>query len=257
MIKLRHRFGMQKKHMLMAILIGFAIFILLGVALTVSYGPNAYLYYTFFDTNQRQALKTALTTREIIENFDPKGRMVKAFGYSIQVPWNEISNKTEYESSLNLIFSPNCVVSISNPKLNLNLYSDFRNRLGPQDSVHLESFLEKFSNKFEFTMASFRASSEEYFIFRSYNEFLPLYCFLLNKIMYISFGNEYATRIYAFQTGNCKGFQIGDPALDKRIRLYLFADADHDLEISISTLKLNQLKQTDIDQIILSFKRDV
>lgn len=116
---------MQKKHMLMAILIGFAIFILLGVALTVSYGPNAYLYYTFFDTNQRQALKTALTTREIIENFAPKG------------------------------------------------------------------------------------------------------------------------------------FQIGDPALDNRIRLYLFADADHDLEISISTLELNQLKQTDIDQIILSFKRDV
>lgn len=109
----------------MAILIGFAIVVLLGVALTVSYGPNAYLYYTFFDTSQRQALKTALTTREIIENFDPKG------------------------------------------------------------------------------------------------------------------------------------FQIEDSGRSKRIRLYLFADADHDLEISISTLELNQLKQIDIDQIILSFKRDV
>ena len=106
-------------------------------------------------------------------------------------------------------------------------------------------------------MASFNASSEDYFIFRSYNEFLPLYCYLLNKITYISFGNEFARRIYAFQTGNCKGFQIGDPDLSKRIRLYLFADDDHDLEISISALELDQLKQTDIDKIIVSFKRDV
>ncbi len=116
---------MQKKHMLMAILIGFAIFTLLGVALTISYGPNAYLFYTFFDTAQRQALKTTLTRREIIENFDPKG------------------------------------------------------------------------------------------------------------------------------------FQIGDPGRSKRIRLYLFADADHDLEISIATLEFDQLKQTDIDKIIASFKKDV
>lgn len=257
MIKLRHRFGMQKKHMLMAILIGFAIFTLLGVALTISYGPNAYLFYTFFDTAQRQALKTTLTRREIIKNFDPKGRKVKAFGYSIQVPWQEIANKTEDESALNLIFSPNCVVSISNPKLNLNLYPDFRNRFGPKANKHLEYFLEKFSNKFEFTMASFNASSEDYFIFKPYDEFLPLYCFLLNKIMYISFGNEFATRIYAFQTPNCKGFQIGDPGRSKRIRLYLFADADHDLEISIATLEFDQLKQTDIDKIIASFKKDV
>ena len=64
--------------------------------------------------------------------------------------------------------------------------------------------------------------------------------------MYISFGNEFASRIYAFQTVNCKGFQIGDPALNKRIRLYLFADEDHDLEISISALDLNQLKQIGI-----------
>ena len=148
-------------------------------------------------------------------------------------------------------------MSISNPKHNLNLYSDFQSRLGPQDSKHLKNFLEKFSNKFEFTAASFSASPEDYFIFRSYSEFLPLYCFLLNKIMYISFGNEFAARIYAFQTRSYKGFQIGDPALNKRIRLYLFADDDHDLEISISALEFDQLKQTDIDKIIASFKRDV
>ena len=104
-------------------------------------------------------------------------------------------------------------------------------------------------------MASFNASSKDYFLFTPYNEFLPLYCFLLNKIMYISFGNEFARRIYAFQTGNCKGFQIGDPELSKRIRLYLFADDDHDLEISISAFELDQLKQTDIDKIIVSFKK--
>jgi hypothetical protein len=248
---------MKNKHMILAILIGVAFFTLLGVALAIFYGPSAYFFYTFFDSEQRQALKTTLTTREIVENFEPEGKKVKAFGYSIKVPWQEISNKTEDESSLNLIFSPNCVLNISNPKLNLNLYSDFQSRLGPQDSKHLSYFLEKFSNKFEFTVASFSASSEDYFIFRSYNEFLPLYCFLLNKIMYISFGTEFATRIYAFQTGNCKGFQIGDPALDKRIRLYLFADDGHDLEISISALELNQLKQKDIDKIILSFKQDV
>ena len=241
----------------MAILIGFAIFFLSGVALTYFYGPGAYLFYTFFDSEQRQALKTTLTTREIAENFNPKGSKLKAFGYSIQVPWQEILNKTEDQSSLNLIFSPNYVLSISNPNLNLNLYSDFQNRFGPQDSTRLKYFLEKFSNKFEFTMASFNSSSEDYFIFRSYNEFLPLYCFLLNKIMYISFGNEFTHRIYAFQTQNCKGFQIGDPAVNQRIRLYLFADDDHDLEISIAALELDQLKQTDIDQIIVSFKREV
>ena len=248
---------MKNRPVIVAILSGIAIFILLGVALTISYGPGAYLFYTFFDAKQRQALKTTPTTRQIIENYDPKGRKVKAFGYSIQVPWYEISTKTEDEGSLSLIFSPNRVLSISNPKLNLNLYSDFRNRFGPQDSQNLRYFLAKFSNKFEFTVASFSASSDDYTIFKSYNEFLPLYCFLLNKIMYISSGKEFATRIYAFETGNCKGFQIGDPATNKRIRLYLFADDDHDLEISISALELNQLYQTDIDQIILSFKQGV
>ena len=248
---------MKNKHMIMAILIGFAIFTSFGVALTFFYGPSAYLYYSFFDSEQRQALKTTLTPKEIIENFDSNGRKVKAFGYSIQVPWQEIANKTEDESSLNLIFSPNWVVTISNPKLNLNLYSDFQNRFGPQDSSLLKNFLEKFSNKFEFTMAYFNASSEDYFLFKPSNEFLPLYCFLLNKIMYISFGNEFATRIYTFQTRNCKGFQIGDPGLSKRIRLYLFADDNHDLEISISALEFDQLKQTDIDKIIVSFKKDV
>jgi hypothetical protein len=241
----------------MAILIGFAIFTSFGVALTFFYGPSAYLYYSFFDSEQRQALKTTLTPREIIGNFDPNGRKVNAFGYSIQVPWQEIANRTEDKSSLILIFSPNCVVTISNPTLNLNLYSDFHNRFGPQDSSRLKKFLEKFSSKFEFTMASFNASSEDFFLFKPPNEFLALYCFLLNKSMYISFGNEFATRIYAFQTGNCKGFQFGDPGLSKRIRLYLFADDDHDLEISISALEFAQLKQTDIDKIIISFKKDV
>ena len=248
---------MKNRRILMAILIGFAIFISCGVALIFFYGPSAYLYYSFFDLEQRQALKTTLTPREIIEDFDPNGRNVKAFGYSIMVPWQAIASKTEDESSLNLIFSPNCVVSISNPNLNLNLYSDFQNRFGPQDSNRLKNFLEKFSNKFEFTMASFKASSEDYFLFKPYNEFLALYCFLLNKITYISFGNKFATRIYAFQTGYCKGFQIGDPGISKRIRLYLFADDDHDLEISISAFELDQLKQTDIDKVIVSFKRDV
>jgi hypothetical protein len=248
---------MKNNHMRMAILIGFAIFTLFGVALIFFYGPSAYLYYRFFDSEQRQALKTALTPREIIENFDPNGKKVKAFGYSVQVPWQEIASKTEDESSLNLIFIPNCIVTISNPKLNLNLYSNSHNRFGPQDSMRLKYFLEKFSNKFEFTMASLNASSKDYFLFKPYSEFLPLYCFLLNKIMYLSFGSEFATRIYAFQTRNCKGFQIGDPILSKRVRLYLFADDDHDLEISISALEFDQLKQTDIDKIIVSFKRDV
>lgn len=146
----------------MAILIGFAIFIFSGVALTYFYGPSAYLYYSYFDSEQRQALKTTPTQREVIENFDPNGRKVRAFGYSIHVPWQEIVNQTQNESSLNLIISPNCVVTISNPKLNLNLYSDFDNRFGQHDSKRLKNFLEKFSNRFEFTMASFNASSEDY-----------------------------------------------------------------------------------------------
>ncbi len=79
---------------------------------------------------------------------------------------------------------------------------------------------------------------------------------LIGFAIFISFGNELAARIYAFQTGNCKGFRIGDPELDKRIRLYLFADDDHDLEISISALEVDNLKQTDIDQIIVSFKKE-
>lgn len=242
--------------MIMAIFIGFAIFAALGFGLIQSYGPIAYYYYTSFDSGKRQALKITPISRKITANLNPNGRKIEAFGYSILVPWQKISNNTEDESSLILIFSPYCIVSISNPKLNLNLYSDLQNRLGPQDSEHLKNYLEIFSNKFEFSTASFNTIPDGYFAFKPFDEFLPLYCFLLNKALYISFGNEFANRIYAFETKNCKGFQIGDPSLSNRIRLYLFADQDHDLEISIAALKSQQLRQTDIDQIILSFKRE-
>jgi hypothetical protein len=59
----------------------------------------------------------------------------------------------------------------------------------------------------------------------------------------------------------CLSISISEtPKIFHRSATYLqspIADDDHDLEISISALELAQLKQTDIDKIIVSFKKDV
>ncbi|NOU36564.1 MAG: hypothetical protein HOO88_07325 [Kiritimatiellaceae bacterium] len=67
-----------------------------------------------------------------------------------------------------------------------------------------------------------------------------------------------AHEIYSFDQGDIKGFQFGNPSIDRRVNLCLFDRMDREVEITIGTRTNSpvRLTQADINTIITTFSSE-
>jgi hypothetical protein len=157
------------------------------------------------------------------------------------------------------LFPGELLVSVTNPLLYVkNPFERYREGKQAEDAAHFRAlFFGRFSNNFDFVRQSMYTIPSLRLIFASVEDALLRHYQLHTKRYYVRTSLQGAARIYYFESTACKGFQIGDPASGRHVRLWLFPNNEEVVEIGVHAKGKKKLMQGDIDHIITTFGKKV
>jgi hypothetical protein len=203
--------------------------------------------------------------REVAITHGQSGTSFVAYGVGMVLPWkymmwkSNLFNDTLKDSdAVQFIrFGQEVLVSITNPNLATpTIYQLYLKSTDPADKLKFSRvFSNRFSSNFHFIKSSLFATPDIFEIFTSTRwESLLKFHQLNTKWMYIR-SIKNLEKIYYFETETCKGFQVGEPSINKYTSLYIFPNSGQEFELSISCREIGRVTQKDVDMIITSFHK--
>ena len=172
---------------------------------------------------------------------------LECYGYSFQVPWTP-EGRREYSSFAGFWFRGGITITAHDPASNTSLAQNTRKNM---KQFEPEFGSEVLRSDYDWTNAELEATSADlHFWHRRHN--VRAAAFLGEKEA------EVAERqaIYRINSGELKGFQIGDPSRDWRVTLELFDSQDRQYKLEFMTQNKGaaNLTQADINAIVASLR---
>jgi len=171
------------------------------------------------------------------------GRRFSYFGYEFELPWLEVEEEVS-ESSVRILSASGKFVLFYDPTQQFDLLEE---TVMPNPGARDEFVAQFGSMGYEFYKRVFNATPDQLSIFMSRRECVEVTMRLAMKSMVI-LTSDSGSGLYAFEHGELRGFQLGDPAAGGMVIVHIFDASDQHLEFSFAA------SQDDINRLIDTLK---
>ena len=231
-------------------LVVLAIITTIGLVIFTVYGAR---YVSLHQFRSKPFLYLVPQERVIgLADFYP-GTLFTAFGYTFLPPWVGVDSRIQTRSLSGLLFQAGQVFQVRNPALVIDWLSELTR---PGNTYVLDKLKAVFGNSccetnYAIVERILSASPEQSHFLQSAKQSMALGILLTYKSAYVS---EDTIEIFSFRSRRVQGFQLGNPARSKSVRLVVFPKDGTELWMDISSSSAG-LRQEEIDRIIASLRR--
>jgi hypothetical protein len=182
------------------------------------------------------------------------GRKFSYFGYEFDPPWTELIRERKMESVAILNFSTGGFIEVLAPSKNGNELDAMKHETAKR-GVDIRNVFgdETIRSNYALRSKVLSLTPRDLRLFSSRQEMVANSVLLILKKIET---NLFRGGLFSFRTKWFRGFQKGDPALDKMVIVEAFDSQDHKIELFIGSEPAaeSKLSQTDINQILLSLR---
>jgi hypothetical protein len=178
------------------------------------------------------------------------GVRIEHFGFSIQLPWNEVYRDSAWENSALISSMGGGVVEVRNPSGSSDSVAMMRRMVNTLSAVHAELS----ATNYAMTAAVMNAKPEQVKWWKTRGENAKYATLLLMKS---SFEVECHGAIYAIDSGEIHGFQQGNPSVAPYcVKLDLFDAGDHHFQIRIDQYPVRGpvVTQAEVNAMVASLR---
>ncbi|KPJ78903.1 MAG: hypothetical protein AMJ54_01165 [Deltaproteobacteria bacterium SG8_13] len=231
-------------------LIALAILTTVGLVIFTMYGAR---YVSLHQFRSKPPLHLVPHERVVGPAGVFPGTLFSAYGYSFQPPWVGVASRIQTQSLSGLIFHTGQVFQVRNPAMVIDWRSELTR---PGNTYVLDKLTAAFGNaccetNYAIVERILFASPAQLRFLQSAKQSMAIGILLTYKSAYV---NEDTIEIFAFHSRRLKGFQLGNPARSKSVRLVVFPKEGSELWMDISSTSAG-LRQEEVDRIIASIGR--
>jgi hypothetical protein len=216
--------------------------------------PVGFLLYTKWQVRNEPKLWNVPSPLSLGTSAPSVGRKFSYFGYEFDSPWTELIRERKMESVAILNFSTEGFIEVLAPSKNGNEL-DAMKRETAKRGVDIRNVFGDETTRSDYALRSkvLSLTPRDLRLFASRQEMVANSVLLILKKIETS---HFRGGLFSFQTEWFRGFQEGDPALDKMVVVEAFDSQDHEVELYIGSGPAAESKpsQTNINQILLSLR---
>lgn len=172
------------------------------------------------------------------------GMTLQANGYTMKFPWPEAGATVRPTHRLTLIGLPDHTsVVVSRPENSI-----FKS----QAQVMSAMFGER--STYQWVAAALEETGDKLSLFHSDESNMLVFLSLMTKFGAVM--GESPSAFYRVSLGELKGFEVGDPAANKIVRLLLFDSSDREFEILLRQPEAGKLTQEQVNAVVASVRAE-
>jgi hypothetical protein len=176
------------------------------------------------------------------------------YGLDFAAPWKGVAKKTEGDARSEVDFAPGEIIILFNPVAEKDIVGSIKSG-DPQIYNHYEAIFGTgfYPNNYALYAAVYGAAPAEISPFMARSKVVRIETLLLWKLR---FGTDGANSIFSVQTSHMRGFQFGDPSLDRVIVARLFDENDRQVRILFASNsgQPGTISQADINCVLDSLE---
>ncbi len=181
----------------------------------------------------------------------PEGLKLSYYGYEFEAPWTQLNREQKLKSMTLLYFASGAVVVVRDPAQSIHELEVMKQGDGKQGFTFENIFGDKAtSSNYAFRSKILYVTPKDLRLSFSRKEMVANSVLIMMKLAHagLAVGGE-----YSFQTEWLRGFQDGDPAIDKMTIINCFDSQDHEIELWVgSTDGVKKPSQADVNSILYS-----
>lgn len=216
--------------------------------------PVGFLLYTKWQVRNEAKLWNVPRPLSLGAPAPSAGRKFSYFGYEFDSPWTELMRERKMESVAILNFSTGGFIEVLAPSKNGNELDAMKHEAAKR-GVDITNVFGDETTRSNYALRSkvLSLTPRDLRLFSSRQEMVANSVLLILKKIET---NRFRGGLFSFRTEWFRGFQKGDPALDKVVIVEAFDSLDHKVELYISSEPTAERKpsQRDINQILLSLR---
>ncbi len=216
--------------------------------------PVGFLLYTKWQIRNEPKLWNVPKPLSLGAPTPSVGRKFSYFGYEFDAPWTELIRERKTESLAILNFSTGGFIEVLAPSKNGNELDAMKHEAAKQ-GVDIRSVFGDETTRSNYALRSkvLSLTPRDLRLFSSRQEMVANSVLLILKKIET---NHFRGGLFSFRTEWFRGFQEGDPVLDKMVIVEAFDSQDHKIELYIGSEPAAKSKpsQTNINQILLSLR---
>lgn len=229
-----------------AVVIGFYVLVF-GLQTLISFETHRWALTAPFLKAVPQTLPTSVAS-------PVQERNLQFYGFGFEAPWKGVAKQKDGAEHSEIEFKPGPIVIIYSPAGQTDLVGKIRGG-DPREYSRYEGIFGFgfFHDDYSLYSAVYGAAPNDVWPFTSRTKAIRINTLLVWKLR---FGLDGARTIYNIQTGNMRGFQLGDPSRDRSVIAQLFDEQGAQVKI-LFTSKSGQpgtFPQSDINCVVDSVK---
>lgn len=240
----------HKKLYVIGIIIVAGLFIA-GLASFTLFGAR---FISYFEYHYNDSLYSTPNHRKLEDSDSSKGTFFSIYGYSVRLPWINVLNEIDTTHLAGLVFESGQVFQVHHPAKMVDWYTELNKY---ENNFIIQKLKKAFgpgccSTNYDIVSLILNASPEDLSLFQSVVKSEAIRILMTYKAMYVS---ENPKKLFYYETGRLKAFQVGVPDENDTIKLIIFPDNMTELIVDIHTGK-EKLRQEQVDQVVSTFKRE-
>ena len=241
--------GDDKNRRTLGGLVILAVLTTVGLIIFTVYGAR---YISLYQFRTQPFLYLVPRERVVGPSGNFPGTLFSAYGYSVHPPWVGVASRTRTRSLSGLVFHSGQIIQMHNPALVVDWRSELTR---PGNTYVIDKLTAAFGGAccettYDIVKQILFASPKQLHFLQSAKQSMAIGILLTYKSAYVSADTH---EVIAFRSRRVKGFQLGDPARSKSVRLVIFPKDGSELWMDISSGG-SALRQDEIDRVIASIR---
>ncbi|HEV2617438.1 MAG TPA: hypothetical protein VGU63_12610 [Candidatus Acidoferrales bacterium] len=177
---------------------------------------------------------------------------LSAYGFEFGAPWKGIDKQNSANGHSEIDFKSGAVLLFFDPEGEKNILDGIRTG-NPQIYRQYQTVFgaDLFPTNYALYLAVYDASPAGISPFISRDKAVRISTLLQWKLAFGAYGTK---TIYTFESGNNRGLQFGDPAIDRAVMVHLFDSHEQQMRLLFTSKSAGVISQADINCVINSLQ---